>query len=251
MNGLLLHLSGPLQSWGEHSGFTVRDSWRYPTRSALIGLIASGQGRRRGTDFTDLETLRFTIRIDRPGIALRDFHTIAGGLEQQRSIITAEGGRRPHGKTTVTSERWYLTDAAFTIAVTATNHELPTAVTRALTAPTWAPYLGRRSCPPDFPLLIRTDSPDPIAELHRVPLHRNRPAGDIIAIRFVHEQPPDGDRPQRIDELHDQPDTRAGHRVFRLRPTYEYIRDLPANLCAGIGVRWMEQITDYFTGTPV
>lgn len=245
MNGLLLHLAGPLQSWGEHSGFTIRDTWRYPTRSALIGLIACVQGCPRGTDLTDLETLRFTIRIDRPGSVLRDFHTIAGGLEQKHSIITAEGGRRPAGRSTVTSDRWYLADAAFTVAVTTANHELLSQVAQALATPSWAPYLGRRSCPPDFPLLLRVDSPDPVAELDCVPLHRRRPASDTTAIRFVYETPIIGSTPARIDELHDQPDTSAGPRVFRLRPTYEYVRELPSDLCAGSGISWVNQITDY------
>lgn len=67
MSGFLLQLGGPLQSWGEHSAFTDRDTVSHPTRSGLIGMIASAFGIPRDqavvdvtdvTDVTDAEGLR-------------------------------------------------------------------------------------------------------------------------------------------------------------------------------------------------
>ncbi len=55
------------------------------------------------------------------------------------------------------TERWYPADAAFTIAVTGPDDTAALAA-HALTEPLFAPYLGRRSCPPDTPLLLRTPS---------------------------------------------------------------------------------------------
>ncbi len=79
MMGLLIRLAGPLQSWGEHSVFTHRDTLRYPTRSGVIGIFAAAEGRPRGEPLSDYDALRLTVRIDRPGTVIRDFHTIGGG----------------------------------------------------------------------------------------------------------------------------------------------------------------------------
>ena len=78
--GILLHLSGPLQSWGTHSAFNEHDTARFPTRSGIIGLLASSLGRRRGDPVDDLAHLSLTTRTDRPGVLLRDLHTVGGGM---------------------------------------------------------------------------------------------------------------------------------------------------------------------------
>ena len=41
---LLLSLSGPLQSWGDSSRFTVRNTGREPSKSGVLGLAASALG---------------------------------------------------------------------------------------------------------------------------------------------------------------------------------------------------------------
>ena len=119
MNGLLLRLAGPLQSWSTHSRFNDRDTHTAPTRSGLIGLIASALGYPRHRPPGDLTDLSFTLRIDQPGTPLSDFHTAGGGLPARATIVTGEGKRRPAGKGTLTSHRHYLAGAAFTLAVTA------------------------------------------------------------------------------------------------------------------------------------
>ncbi|MFF9360325.1 CRISPR-associated protein Cas5 [Streptomyces griseoluteus] len=44
MTGFIRQVGGPLQSWSEHSTFTDRDTNAHPTRSGLIGMIASALG---------------------------------------------------------------------------------------------------------------------------------------------------------------------------------------------------------------
>ncbi|BFO16738.1 hypothetical protein SHKM778_31260 [Streptomyces sp. KM77-8] len=124
MPGLLLRLTGPLQSWGEHSHFNDRDTLSFPTRSALTGLLAAALGRPRHHSLDDLD-LSVTTRADRPGSRLRDFHTVGGGLTGDRTVITAEGKRRDSDTSTLTSTRWYLEDAAFTVALTLPDHTQP------------------------------------------------------------------------------------------------------------------------------
>ena len=48
--GMLLRLAGPLQSWGERSVFTVRDSAAFPTRSGVLGMFAAAEGIDRHTE---------------------------------------------------------------------------------------------------------------------------------------------------------------------------------------------------------
>ena len=77
MSVLALRLAGPLQSWGASSRFTLRTTESAPTQSGVIGLLAAAAGIERGDDagLAPLAALRFGVRIDQPGIRIRDFHT--------------------------------------------------------------------------------------------------------------------------------------------------------------------------------
>ncbi|WP_282703928.1 type I-E CRISPR-associated protein Cas5/CasD [Streptomyces sp. CC219B] len=131
---LALRLAGPLQSWGASSRFTRRTTESAPTKSGVIGLLAAAAGIERGDDarLAPLAALRFGVRIDQPGTRIRDFHTA-------HHAVT--------GASMPLSERFYLADAVFLAAVEG-DHTLLTGLRDALRAPVYAPYLGRRSCPP-------------------------------------------------------------------------------------------------------
>ena len=231
--GLLLHLSGPLQSWGERSRFNQRDTAPAPTRSGLIGLIAAALGRPRHQPLSDLAALRFTTRIDRPGTLLRDFHTVGGGMPRHLTVITAEGKRRSAETATLISDRYYLQDAAFTVAVTAPDPQLVADCAQALRAPTWPPYLGRRSCPPNAPLLIDTVH-DPIGHLIRLPLADAWSNGANTQDDQVYTETQD-------DPVSFNPDNRQ----YRTRPVYRRHMNLPAQQCAGLGTAYLQSLTDY------
>ena len=252
--GFLLHLSGPLQSWGEQSRFNQRDTSRAPTRSGLVGLIAAALGRPRHEPIDDLAALRFTIRIDRPGTLLRDFHTVGGGMPRHLTIVTAEGKRRSADKATLVSHRYYLQDAAFTVAVTAPDPHLLDRCVQALRAPVWPPYLGRRSCPPNAPLLITSLRDDPIRHLVALPLACDPPRDrtrEHVSVEFRADTPftaaswpdtPNGHEPEHAyTEAQDDPISfTPGYRRYRARPIYRRRLDLPVGQCAGLG-------TDYLT----
>ncbi|EMF30791.1 CRISPR-associated Cas5e family protein [Streptomyces gancidicus BKS 13-15] len=212
MSGLLLRLAGPLQSWGERSAFTpVRDTASFPTRSALIGMFAAAEGiSRNEADLDRYQDLRLTVRVDRPGVRLIDYHTAGGGFPKDRPAAT--------------TRRHYLSDAVFVVAVTAadqTIHRLADALTR----PHWAPYLGRRSCVPDEPFLLRRHVDDPEEELRtRVPLSRTGPRTEdseglqsgTIPVEFLLEQPPPADQseqpvPVDVIDVNDVPVSFAQH----------------------------------------
>ncbi|MDJ0347656.1 type I-E CRISPR-associated protein Cas5/CasD, partial [Streptomyces sp. PH10-H1] len=161
---LLLHLSGT-QFWGGPHGGTTRTSHPHPTRSGITGLLAAAQGRPRGSDQSDLDQLTHTIRIDRPGQRLLDFHTVGGGHPKHHTVATAEGGHRGNA---LIFRDWYLHDAAFTIAVTGPAGLIDD-LTTALRNPVYPPHLGRRACRPDTPVLITTTH-DPATALEHLPL---------------------------------------------------------------------------------
>lgn len=138
MSTLLLRLAGPLQSWGDSSRFAQRHTRREPTKSGIIGMLAAAQGRRRTDPLEDLIELDFAVRVDQPGSVVRDFQTAI---------------RWETGESMPLSHRYYLEDAVF-VAGVAGDDGLVAALARAVRNPRWAPYLGRRSCPPSRPVFL-------------------------------------------------------------------------------------------------
>ncbi|MFF4041159.1 type I-E CRISPR-associated protein Cas5/CasD [Streptomyces sp. NPDC001816] len=202
MNGILLRLAAPLMSFGEHAAFHYRDTFPFPTRSALIGLFAAADGLQREealapdpdtgkSPYTDLE---FTVRIDRPGIRHTDYHTAGGGRPHKQGLRTSAGDYRPQNKSTLISRRVYLADAVFTLAVQGPDPLLEHLVQR-LEQPAFGPYLGRRACIPDEPLVLHGPHPDPVGELrHHLPLSLAappRPDQATVPVDFIWGRQPD------------------------------------------------------------
>ncbi|MFL4497007.1 type I-E CRISPR-associated protein Cas5/CasD [Streptomyces sp. VTCC 41912] len=242
MPGILIHLCAPLQSFGEHSAFTERDTHPRPTRSALIGLLAAALGRRRGAELSDLRSLRFTIRADRPGVRLVDFHTVGGGMPRERTVPSANGTRKKEETATVVTKRHYLSDAAFTVAIDGEPGLLDT-VTAALRAPRWPLYLGRRACPPAGAVLVATGLEDAAAALATFPLHRPRTYGTkTVVVDVAHDQPPDVGHPAR-HQLMDNPVSFGEYeRQWEARTEYVTTLTMPAELCAGLGTDWIDAV---------
>ncbi|WP_053914459.1 type I-E CRISPR-associated protein Cas5/CasD [Streptomyces sp. SCSIO 75703] len=269
MTGLLFQLGGPMQSWGEHSDFTDRDTTAHPTRSGLIGLIASALGITRdqaregagpgaaGIPFADLARIRFTLRVDRPGTRLRDYHTVGGGYPRHRTIPTASGTRRRVEAATVVTNRHYLADAVFTVAVTAEgpgHEELLAGCGSALRRPHWPPHMGRRSCPPGAVLVLRTDVDDPLTELFtRVPLAR--PASSATPnVHYTSDSPfPPGGAETAVSQaavttLNDDPvSLTARDRRYRQRPVYATVRPFTGP-CGGYGTDYLTALDTYLNG---
>jgi CRISPR system Cascade subunit CasD len=247
VSGLVLRLAGPLQSWGEHSAFAERDTQRFPTRSGLIGLFASAYGLRRGEKLSRFDELELTIRIDRPGIPTADFHTVGGGRARQQTVPTAEGGRRSLETATIVTRRHYLADAVFIIGVSGSASEISSLADR-LDRPRWQPYLGRRSCPPDPPLLLRRTDDDPYIELtERVPVPRRyTDDGRLDFVRDAAATPAGS-----VAELLDVPISFAAlERRYRPRTVSITPVPIPEQLWMGRGYAYQKALFAYAGGTP-
>lgn len=136
MATLVLTLSGPMQSWGTESRFSVRQTELMPSKSGVIGLIAAAQGLRRTEPITELTGLRFGVRADQPGRVLRDFQT----------------ARSDDGLGASISNRYYLNDAVFLAALQSDDEAWLRRIQEYLRRPAFPLYLGRRSCPSSGPI---------------------------------------------------------------------------------------------------
>ncbi|MFF4234030.1 type I-E CRISPR-associated protein Cas5/CasD [Streptomyces sp. NPDC001820] len=245
-SGLLLRLAGPLSAYGTYAAFTHRDTAPHPTRSALIGMFAAAAGRPGPEALLphhDLpgepsyHDLTFTIRIDRPGTVHTDYHVTGGGYPRSQQLRTSSGGRRPPNESALPSHRDYLADAAFTIAVEGPP-PLIARIADHLEHPHWAPYLGRRCCIPDEPLVLGSPRTDPVEQLlHHVPLtlaRPPRPGCDTVPVGFVWEQPPAHTGADSQHELPDDPvDFTRAQRRHRTRLRWRTTEQLPTALYAG------------------
>ncbi|MFI9048867.1 type I-E CRISPR-associated protein Cas5/CasD [Streptomyces sp. NPDC053427] len=257
--GLLLHLAGPLQSWGTRSHYNERDTAPHPTRSGVIGLLAACLGRKRSEPVDDLARLSLVTRSDRPGVVLRDLHTVGGGLPSKLTVTTAEGKKRPPLQSTLLTHRSYLADAAFIACLTGPQHILD-ACHEALLHPHWPPYLGRRSCPPEGPLLIGLWT-QPLHHLVYLPLSRH-PGTRPTRIAFQGDAPLNQlpaphtagehnsseavDGTAAVSEINDDPQGRApGGRTFRARDVYQRTLTLPNDQCAGMGTAYLNALAAY------
>jgi CRISPR system Cascade subunit CasD len=77
-----------------------------------------------------LSSLKFGVRVDRPGVLLRDYHTAKSE------------------KTSYVTNRYYLADAKFTAGLEG-EETLLREIDNALRRPMFPLFLGRRSCPPE------------------------------------------------------------------------------------------------------
>jgi CRISPR system Cascade subunit CasD len=186
---LLLHLHGPMQSWGGAARFDQRSTALSPTKSGVVGLLAAADGRKRGTSVADIAALTMTVRVDDPGQLMRDYHTVGANHPKGRRPVKAESGK-DHPDTIVT-ERYYLASAAFTVALEG-DDSLLEKLDRSLRSPTWPVALGRRSCPPAEPYLLGVDERNASALLRDVlPVFRPDRSDNVVQILA---EDPTGDR---------------------------------------------------------
>jgi CRISPR system Cascade subunit CasD len=202
---LALRLEGPLQSWGERARWTVRDTATEPTKSGVVGLLAAclGWGPARDREIAELaRSVLLGVRVDRPGRALVDYHTVGGG-QPPTGVMSAAGVVKRNANTkepeVVVSRRVYLADASF-LAVLGGPPDLLDRLAAALGDPVWPPFLGRKSCPPSVPLLPeRLTAGDLDEALTRPPARLRLRPGERPPerLRAVIEVPPgeDADRP--------------------------------------------------------
>jgi len=135
MHTLLMRLVGPMQSWGHRSRFDNRDTALEPTRSGVIGLLCAALGIPRDANLSRFDHLRIGVRVDAPGRVMVDYHTAM-------EVVRADGSGL---EKTVTSHRYYLSDARFLVGLESDDLQFLREIEAALRNPVWPLYLGRKS----------------------------------------------------------------------------------------------------------
>lgn len=163
MPTLAFYIDAPMQSWGASSKFQYRETNPFPTKSALVGLIAAAMGidKQAGDEADQLQPLAeltLTVvrlpRSNRTPTRFTDFHTVGGGYDKKASqwekmSIPQKASGAPFG--TVITRRSYLGDANFA-ALLEGDPELLKRVQAALLDPAWGVWFGRKTCLPASPL---------------------------------------------------------------------------------------------------
>lgn len=234
-------IDGPMQSWGASSRFNRRETEGFPTKSALIGMIAAAAGINKDAPdeaehLVPYSSLRLTVYrlAGDHGIVhrLSDFHTVGGGYDKNASAFdklsispTADGKWKTADKQTVITHRTYLNEARFIAAFEGDAETVASAI-RHLENPVWGVWFGRKTCLPAMPL-----SPVCGADTHTAAsiligkirawqesTRRNPFPPDLDPSHLERWEEPAGDQPQPGDfHLHDQPIT-YGDREFHTRP---------------------------------
>lgn len=142
MKTILLKFGGPMQSWGTSSHFETRITDYYPSKSAVIGVIAASFGYSRDEDkkIEKLNELDFAVRVDQVGLLKKDYH-IASKYKNDGSF-----------ERNYVTNRYYLEDAVFVVAISSKDEDWIKEIYAAIKNPYFQPFMGRRSCPvqPDF-----------------------------------------------------------------------------------------------------
>lgn len=222
-NTLFLRLEGPMQSWGERARWSVRDTANEPTKSGIVGLLACAMGLNTDEQLINLSrSIRIGVRCDRPGMILRDYHTIIGG------VVSAEGKIKVNAKTklpeTLVSTRFYLADASFLVAVQSEDANVER-LALSVQDPIWPYFLGRKSCPPAAPIFAGLgDFPSLENALqHYQPYLKDDLEGELLSLRSVIEcTAAQANAIRRRDEI-------GSHRqrTFYPRYIYETLLDIP------------------------
>ena len=156
-NFLIFQLYGAMASWGDIAVGEYRPSRRHPSKSAIIGMIGAALGVDRENDALHKElTKRYCIAVSVRAFSelMRDYHTtqVPRG---NRKYATRRYELAQDNLKTILSQRDYITDAYYLVAIWTLNHTAPYTLhdlQKALQEPKFNLYLGRKSCPLSMPL---------------------------------------------------------------------------------------------------
>lgn len=161
MDYLLFRLYGPMASWGEIAIGESRHTAGYPSKSAIVGLMAAALGIKR--DETEKQRQMpggyvVAVEVYSQGTLLLDYHTVqvpdsSGSFRYRTRREQMVFGKSRLG--TILSSREYRADALALVAVKAlpgAPFDLQT-IKDHLEKPKFHLYLGRKSCPLAAPML--------------------------------------------------------------------------------------------------
>lgn len=153
---LFFRVHGPLCSWGDIAPGTHRPTLAMPTRSAILGLVASalGVGRNDEERHASLSgALGVGVRMESAGAIMSDYHTVQTPTRERRVEWRTRRDELTQAASvnTILSKRDHVEDAAYTVALWGGGADDLQKIAAALDRPRFPPYLGRRSCPTALP----------------------------------------------------------------------------------------------------
>lgn len=173
---LIFRLYGMMASWGDITVGEFRPTYDLPSKSAVMGLIAAAMGIRRDEEERQRELAAgylTAVRIDRPGILMRDYHTIQvppagkGDVKYHFATRKDELAMPKDELNTILSSRDYRCDAVYTICLWGRTASPPypvAAIKTHLENPVFVLYLGRKSCPLALPVHAQIVKAENLAE---------------------------------------------------------------------------------------
>lgn len=159
---LIFTLTAPMASFGELAGNSRRGTMHWPGKSAILGLLGAALGIRRD-DVAGQKALagwQVAVSVLGQGEALRDYHTVQTVPSAKAHAPDSRRAAFEMAKSdlnTMITQRDYLTDTCFGVALWAEPLPLPLAdMAEALRHPVFTLYLGRKCCPLGAPLAPKT-----------------------------------------------------------------------------------------------
>lgn len=166
MNYIKLTLSGVLQYYADNNSIALRTTYNSsitPTKSAVIGLIASALGLpRKSEESIDLyNELTAKYKVINGGQLFEDFQTIKPLKSQSnymnkfytRNQFSTVGGSIRDGQ--LIKRVQYLQDGSFEVYVGCEDSDLLHKIFDAIGNPAYALYFGKRSCIPNKPIVTK------------------------------------------------------------------------------------------------
>jgi CRISPR system Cascade subunit CasD len=164
MRFLAFTLAAPLASFGAIAVGERRPSWDRPAKSAVLGLIAGALGLARddvNAHCALAEDLLYAVRVEdldarAPRRPFTDYHTAqTTSSKRGRRFATRREELSAEKVETILTQREYRTDCGFTILIWSEKASVRFTlddIAKALRAPKFTPYLGRKSCPLMLPM---------------------------------------------------------------------------------------------------
>lgn len=164
MNYIKLTLSGVLQYYADNNSIALRTTYNSsiaPTKSAIVGLIASALGLpRKSKQLNDLyNTITTKYKVISSGQFFEDFQTIKPLKSQSRYMnkfytrnqFNTVGGGIRDGQ--LIKNVQYLQDSEFEVYIGCEDNDLLHKIFETIKNPEYALYFGKRSCVPNKPIV--------------------------------------------------------------------------------------------------
>lgn len=157
---------GVIQGWSDNGVYDNRRCSNIPTKSSVIGMVASAMGMKRDADLTKLRELRMGVRVDQQGKVHEDYQFVHGEsietIQRNLESIGVEKAKEKASKlykfknknNSYVIRKEYLTDARFLVFLEHESKDFLEEIAKALENPIFPTYFGRKNCIPMEDLVV-------------------------------------------------------------------------------------------------